>query len=125
MIVKKRILQTQHSFESGVTCEPDPRHIELRLEHVGLDGTRSRASAPDHESETEYDETATNDALECRFVAFALCSNQFARDMTKPTISDRSRMKRAARYLKMHVRWVKEFRVQEPTSLIHIFTDTN
>ena len=27
---------------SGVSCEPDPRHAELLLEHLGLDGTKSQ-----------------------------------------------------------------------------------
>ena len=50
---------------------------------------------------------------------------QFTHDMTKPTIRHLSCRKGALRYLKMHGRYVKTFRLQDTTSLIHIFTDTD
>ena len=33
-----------------------------------------------------------------------------------------NRLKRAVRYLKVHGRWVQEYRLQDPTSMIDIFT---
>ena len=45
--------------------------------------------------------------------------------MSKPTIGHWNRLKRAARYLKTHGRWVQEYHRQPPTSLIDIFADSD
>ena len=45
--------------------------------------------------------------------------------MSKPTIGYWNRLKRAARYLKTHRRWLQEYRRQQPTSLIDIFADSD
>ena len=117
--------------------EPDPRHVELLLEHLGLDWIKVKgASTAGAKSGTYHDETELENSKVtlCRScvmrlpylsAALQFCANRWARGMSKPTTGHWNRLKRAARYLQTHGRWVQEYRRQEPMSLIDTFTDSD
>ena len=54
------------------------------------------------------------------------CANRLARGMAKADGRPlEPSEERAVRYLKVHGRWVQEYRLQDPTSMIDIFTDSD
>ena len=124
-----------------ITYEPDPRHVDLLLEHMGLEGAKVKGvGTPGEKSGTYYDETELEKSsvtlctrscvmrlayLSADLPHLQFCANRLARGMAKPTRGHWNRLKRAVRYLKVHGRWVQEYRLQDPTSMIDIFTDSD
>ena len=120
--------------------EQDPRHVELLLEHLELEETKVKGvGTPGEKSGTCYDETDFEKSKitlyrSCvmRFANFRadlphvqFCANRLARGMHKPTIRHWSRLKRVARYLRTHGRWIQQHRRREPTSLLDTFADAD
>ena len=123
-----------------ITYEPDPRHVDMLLEHMGLEGAKVKGvSTPGEKSGTYYDETELEKSnvtlyrscvmrlayLSADLHHLQFCANRLARAMAKPTRGHWNRLKRAVRYLKVHGRWIQEYRLQDPTSMIDIFTDSD
>ena len=110
-----------------ITYEPDPRHVDLLLEHMGLEGAKVKGvSTPGDNTGTYYDETElVKSSVSEDLPHLQFCANRLARGMGNPTRGHWNRLKRAVRYLKVHGRWVQEYRLQDPTSMIDIFTDSD
>ena len=45
--------------------------------------------------------------------------------MSAPTVGAMQRLKRVARYLIGHGRWVQRFEEQDPTSVLRVYTDSD
>ena len=110
-----------------ITYEPDPRHVDLLLEHMVLEGAKVKGvSTPGEKSGTYYDETELEKSsvtlyrscvmrlayLSADLPHLQFCTNRLARGMPKPTGGHWNRLKRAVRYLKVHGRRVQEYRLQ-------------
>ena len=109
------------TVEDGVETiryEPDPRHVELVCQQVGI-GPRSKGVSTPGEKQGDYfDEEPLGKAdttlfrscvMRMAFVAADLPNLQFsgnrmARKMSRPTNGSWNRLKRAARYLRGHPR---------------------
>ena len=95
-----------------ITYEPDPRHVDLLLEHMGLEGAKVKGvSTPGEKFGMYYDETELEKSSVTLYrscvMRLQFCANRLARGMAKPTRGHWNRLKRAVRYLKMHGRWVR------------------
>ena len=107
-----------------ITYEPDPRHVDLLLEYMGLEGAKVKGvSTPGEKSGTYNDETELEMSnvtlyrscvmrlayLSADLPHLQFCANRLARGMAKPTQGHWIRHKRTVRYLKVHGRWVQEY----------------
>ena len=52
-------------------------------------------------------------------------ANRLARSMSKPTRGGWNRIKRAARFLRGSLRWVQEFRLEEASTYLDVWTDSD
>ena len=99
--------------------EPDPRHVELLLEHLGLDGTKVKGvSTPGEKSGTLHDETELEKStvtlyrsrvmrlayLGADLPHFQFCANRLARGMSKPKCCNRvsSRIEQSVHFRAQH-----------------------
>ena len=108
--------------ESGpiILYEPDPGLVDLLREHLEHDGTKvtgvstpGEKSATHHEIQVEKSEVTlyTSCVMSVAYSSadiphLQFCANRLARGMSKPTAQHWYRLKRAARFVKTHGRWI-------------------
>jgi len=130
--------------DQGKKCvkyEPDPRHVELIVDALGVGTGKSKGvNTPGTKTEDYYDERALEAGT--RTTAFRSSSMRLAylaqdlpmvqhsahkliRHMSKPTIGALCRLKRVARYLLSHGRWVQHFVMQERVTFLRALSDTD
>ena len=126
----------------GWEVEADPRHAELIVEQLGLQGSKP-VSTPGtdleakEDKEEESEELAGDDvrlyrglAARCNYLSLDRPDLQFAakeacREMSKPTVASLKRLKRIGRYLKGSPRVVWRMEYQEMPEELSVYTDAN
>ena len=114
--------------------EPDPRHVQIGLAGLGLDGNSCKpVSSPCAAEEGNMDETPLDKAGHSKFRSVAMRFSflaqdlptlifgvkEAARQMHAPTVGSWNRLKRVGRYLKGQPRCVQRFWLQvEPGFLV-------
>ena len=124
--------------DEGWTIETDPRHAELIVEQLGVAEARAVVS-PGIDGAAEDDEDDDVDivgpdlsrfrgvAARCNYLSFDRPDMQFAtkeicREMSKPTTGSLRRLRRIGCYLKGAKRLVWDFKMQDDTDTIDVFT---
>ena len=139
-ILNRLIDLTNENGVRKITYEPDPRHVDLLLQHLQLDGPNVRPVSTPGEKKGDYlDDTplSPEDSTMFRSCTMRLAylavdlphlqfvANRLARAMSKPTRGGWNRIKRAARFLKGSPRWIQEFRLEEPSTYLDVWTDSD
>ena len=133
----------------GLEYEPDQRHAEILVRDLGMCGSRpvatpgtkdEREAESKHKEDDEYDgddpmtsESATKYrglAARLNFLAMDRSDLQYAakeccKKMASPIMSDWSRLKRVARYLKAHARMVQVFKFEKSSRTLEGFGDSD
>ena len=123
----------------GWEIEADPRHAELLIQQLAMDGTKGVTSPgtdadADQEDGDEVDaESATRFrglAARANYLAqdrpdLAFAAKEVCRDMAKPTESSWKRLKRIVRYLVRRPRLIMRYDFQEEVDAISVYADAN
>ena len=137
-----KVLNRIVSFtEDGWTVEADPRHAELIIEQLGVEGTRTVATPGVDGAEEEDNDDDENIlgadltgfrgvAARCNYLSFDRPDAQYAtkeicREMSKPTTGSLRRLRRIGCYLKGAKRLVWEMKMQEETDTLDVYTDSD
>jgi hypothetical protein len=125
----------------GWTVEADPRHAELIVEQLGVDGARAVVSpgvdgADEDDLEDDVDIVGADltrfrgVAARCNYLSFDRPDLQFAtkevcREMSKPTTGSLRRLRRIGCYLKNTKRLIWRYDMQDETDTLDVFTDSD
>ena len=123
-----------------ITYEPDPRHQQLLVRNLGLDDPKAKGTnTPTERTPANSDVrplegsqvTAYRSAtMRLNYLAqdmphLQFAANKGAKHMAKPIKGGMARLKRAARFLKRHPRWIIVFTEQEWTDKIQTRVDSD
>ena len=123
-----------------VTYEPDPRHVELIIKELGLEGERTKSVAtPAEKSDIYLDETPLEGERKAKFRSICMRGNylspdrveiQFgikeaSRHMAQPTVGGWQRLRRIGRFLLGSPRTVQLFELQEPQRYMQCKSDSD
>ena len=126
-----------HFGERSTTTEADPRHVEIVLNELGLQGGKTTVSSGVHSDIAEEPLLSTAEAsrfrslvMRCNYLALDrpdinYASKELARAMQRPAQGHWNGLKRLARYLSGHRRLVWEFYQQEEQSALQMYTDSD
>ena len=124
----------------GISCETDPRHVEIIVGQLGLKESKPVSSAGTrHEGRTQTDNEDKLDDLEsskyraivarCNVapdrpdIAYAV--KGLARHMASPSNGDWQRIRRFGRYLKGTPRLQQIYNWQHEQSVLNVYTDAD
>ena len=120
-----------------ITYEPDARHVDLVLKHLGLEKARgvdtpgekqpiysNRQTLSKQDSTLYRSCTMTCSYLAADVPALQFSSNRLARGTNQPTVGQMMRLKRVGRYFRSHPRWVQRFPLQEMVDKFDVFGDS-
>ncbi len=122
----------------GIQYEADPRHAELIIQHLGLEGAKG-CKTQWQNNETDGDEEELTAEQQTRYRAVAARMNYLAQDrvdiqyatkevcrgMAKPTKEHWRKLKQLGRYLIYRPRFVWTFRWVNKPGTIKVYTDAN
>ena len=125
--------------DQGWQLEADPRHSELIIEQLGVDGGKAVVTPgidDDDDESVEVDIEGADAtrfrgvAARCNYLAFDRPDIQFAtkevcREMSRPTTGSLRRLKRIGQYLRGKPRLVWNYEMQMPCDIIDVYTDSN
>ena len=141
--VLNRIIELHENFSGAgraITYEPDPRHAEIAIKTVGLDGASAKAvSTPAIKSQENHDPRLLEGADVSKYRSLCMrlsflavdwphllyATKEAARYMQAPTRGGMARLKRIVRYLKGSPRCVQTSVEQDECADLVIMTDSD
>ena len=122
----------------GLQVEADPKHVSIVFQELGLEDARgsnitgTRRELEEDDEPLDRTDTARYRSIvaRCNYVSTDRPDAQFSvkelcRDMSSPTLSSWSRLKRFGRYLKRHPRAVIRLDQQNSAVTLDVFADTD
>ena len=127
--------------DDGWSIEADPRHAELVVEQLGVEGARAVASAgvdgaDEEDTEDDVDIVGADltrfrgVAARCNYLSFDRPDAQYAtkeicREMSKPTTGSLRRLRRIGCYFKGVKRLVWDYKMQDEVETLDVYTDSD
>jgi hypothetical protein len=125
----------------GIHYEADQRHAEIIVKTLSLDNNAKGSAVPGTSDEVDLHETSPllppqqtslYRALTARAMYLAqdrtdivFAAKELSRQMSAPTESSWTKLKRLGRYLSQHIRYVNVFAYQKSISRLTVWSDTD